>query len=107
MEKSQYRCPTPRCVEDIAKGGERYHSVYDGRTKDDYVAKCERCGGKFDGAVWQHKCGACGKQVEPGGLVGLFVPHSCPDCHHKAVEAEVARGAVCSQCHQAFSNCCC
>lgn len=107
-EKSTVRCITPRCVEVIATHGERYHSVYTG----DYLGgnathHCTHCGARSVDGVWESRCRKCQKLVEPGTLTGLFVPHSCPECHQKRREADKARSAICRRCGQPFCDCCC
>jgi hypothetical protein len=102
-EKSAVRCETLRCIDDIAKYGPQYHAVYD-RAEGQC---CERCGGKFNGTAWRHTCKHCKTEVQPGELVGLFVPHSCEACHEKVIADQVKRGAVCGGCKRAFALCCC
>lgn len=105
------RCKTARCVADIEKYGERYHGVHALRSPSsimpDAVACCERCGGHTNGSDWKHACKKCGKDVQPGELVGFFVPHRCVECDAKVVADEIARGAVCSSCGSVHSYCCC
>lgn len=107
--KSTVRCETPRCVATIAKYGELYHRVHDRADGDRAVdAQCEGCGGKhLVAGGWRHACKTCKTDVQPGQLVGLFVPHSCAACLDVARKAEVARGAVCRRCHKAYVDCCC
>lgn len=111
VQTSNIRCPTARCVKNIETYGERYHWVYDQTSPPPHlsvaIARCEGCGGYWDGDKWIHKCTTCGADVEPGKLTGLFVPHVCADCNKKAVDAQRARGAICRRCNQVMSWCCC
>lgn len=107
-----HRCETPRCMESIEKYGEQYHMVYDRMNStwvpEGLIAKCSRCGGVMrEEGVWEHKCKKCGKDVEPGELIGLFVPHVCHVCENKVVETEIKIGNVCRMCRQPWSRCCC
>jgi hypothetical protein len=91
-------CPTPSCVEMAEK--------YGGRVTDTQYHKnptCECCGGQRVDSQWKHTCKKCGKNVEPGQLGGLFVPHLCPDClaHRRATDVK------CSRCRQPDIDCCC
>jgi hypothetical protein len=101
--KSETRCATAKCIKAIQQYGEHYHSVY----PRDEGCQCERCGGKFDGTAWLHKCKQCGTEVEPGELTGLFVPHSCKACMEKVVEQQTRAGKVCGRCKTVFAFCCC
>lgn len=108
-EKSARRCATPRCVADIAKWGEHYHDVYPayaGRVEG-ATDLCQRCGGMFDGATWRHVCAKCGTEVEPGALVGLFVPHMCQPCMGALVTEQEATGDICRACGKANALCYC
>ena len=113
-EKSEIKCTTQRCRDSIAKYGERYHRVYD-RGDDrgkpsfmpDAIAQCEGCGGYTNGTTWKHTCQKCGKDVDPGQLTGLFVPHLCHDCERTIAEKEKTSGNVCLMCRQPRSRCCC
>ena len=106
--KSKIRCATPSCIKAIKEHGEDYHRVYEPRfLSDDYEAKCERCGGIFKDSKWQHICSYCGKEVEPGELRGLFVPHGCADCIKEIAEAERKSGQVCRMCGKVYSQCYC
>ena len=111
VQTSNIRCPTPRCVNTIEKYGEQYHRVHDQSSVPDHlsgtIARCEGCGGYWDGEKWIHKCWTCKTDVTPGGLTGLFVPHVCTDCNKKVVDDERARGAICRRCNQVDSWCCC
>lgn len=112
--KSRIRCNTPRCMAAIEKYGEHYHSVYD---KDPHmapdfctnaIARCERCGGWTpDGRTFIHKCADCHTDVEPGELVGLFVPHLCTICEQKVTDDNISRHRVCSLCRKPYNRCCC
>lgn len=107
-----YRCETPRCVENVEKYGDRYHRVFERATSnwvpEGCIAKCERCGGVMrEEGVWEHKCGSCGIDVEPGALVGLFVPHTCKECHDKHVDQDRKSGRICRMCGKPYSLCCC
>lgn len=112
--KSSIKCTTPRCVEAIEKYGEHYHGVHDvgswfpgSERMPDAVAKCERCGGVTNGEKWLHACAMCGKEVEPGKLVGFFVPSRCSECDAKVVAEQRADGRVCGRCGQVIAYCCC
>lgn len=111
-------CTTPSCVKAIEISGDRYHNVYDLEQPytstrapvfmPDAVARCESCGGYTDGkGNWKHVCVACGTEVKPGELTGLFVPHLCKDCMRATVEADKKAGRVCSLCRRPYSLCCC
>ena len=108
--KVDIRCKTPRCIGDIAKYGENYHEVHAEKAPDfmpDAVAKCGRCGGYTNGTDWKHVCKMCGKEMQPGELVGWFVPHRCSECDAKVVAEDKAKGRICGRCHQVISYCCC
>lgn len=106
-KKSDIRCTTPKCVATIAESGERYHMVYPSRDSG-FAARCEFCGGKqTDAGDWQHKCATCGNDVEPGTLVGLFVPHRCTECHDALRAKQRSEGRICRACNQPFADCCC
>lgn len=104
--KIELRCETPSCKTNIERYGERYHRVQ-AISGEDHAAKCEMCGGKFRNGKWEHKCEKCGKEVEPGGLCGLFVPYMCRECAAKLASDERTRGAVCRRCGLPYSQCCC
>lgn len=73
----------------------------------DAIARCECCGGYWDGQKWSHSCLKCGKTVVPGELKGMWVPHSCKECEDKDIADQKARGAVCKTCCRVFSYCYC
>ena len=77
--------------------GENYHDVYD-REGHSF---CQRCGGEYRNGKWTHQCKACKKIVNPGELTGLFVPHSCPECHKKQIESDIKNGNACRMCGKA------
>ena len=69
---------------------------------------CERCGGVCCvDDQWKYVCKKCKKEVEPGKLVGLFVPHLCVNCETKIASSEKASGNICIMCRQPRSRCCC
>lgn len=105
MAKSSILCATPRCIGDIEKYGDHYHSVHD---RADH-AQCEWCGGKTEdgGQTWAHDCVKCGVSVAPGDLLGLFVPHRCKECDAKIIAKDRAEGRMCRRCGTVFSYCCC
>lgn len=105
--KSEVRCETPRCVADIAKWGEHYHSVHDKEQDGISYQRCERCGGARHDGKWQHKCKSCGVDVAPGELRGFFVPHRCQACDDKVVAQQKAAGDICRRCHTVTAYCCC
>ena len=109
--KVEIRCATTRCVNDVAQHGEHYHDVHSVRTPPvfmvDATAMCERCGGHTNGTDWKHVCKSCGKEVQPGELTGLFVPHLCVTCEKRKADEQIARGAVCRGCSKPFARCCC
>lgn len=111
MSKSNLRCPTPACVDAIARYGEHYHGVTDkgdAQPPDGIVASCERCGGTTtDGINWIHQCAKCGTVVEPGALLGFFVPHRCKTCDEKIVAEQRAAGQLCRRCNTVIAYCCC
>lgn len=104
-DKSVIRCPTERCASELARYGENYHGVYE---KTDHLL-CERCGGKSvdRGVTWTHDCVNCKANVQPGQLLGFFVPHRCKACDEKVIADDRARGHICRRCNQVFSYCCC
>jgi hypothetical protein len=73
----------------------------------DALLHCEGCGGYSDGARWHWRCSKCGKEVEEGGLRGLFVPHLCPECHAAEVEHDIKCNNICGICGQPRCCCCC
>ena len=105
MAKSEVRCETPRCVKEIEDHGERYHGVHEDVCGE---IKCERCGGKQqpDGS-WKHECAKCQKEVAPGKLVGLFVPHLCIECLDALRQDQIKKGHVCIMCRKPYADCCC
>lgn len=114
--KSDIRCQNQSCKDSIAAWGENHHGVhvvdYDvphlkNVTTNKIIAMCERCGGHFDGENWFYVCKSCGKQVEPGNLMGLFVPHRCQDCDTKLVEEQKRNGDYCHNCKSVIAYCCC
>jgi DNA-directed RNA polymerase subunit RPC12/RpoP len=100
-ELSKVRCP--HCAPFVAKWGEHCHRVYDRPGG----ALCEQCGGVQVGGQWQYVCQTCKRELEPGGLRGLFVPHLCADCDAKETEHDRKRGAICRRCHETYNHCCC
>jgi DNA-directed RNA polymerase subunit RPC12/RpoP len=111
MAKIDLRCATPECIDAIAKYGEHYHSVHSKDSAPQHVpdatAVCERCGGYHNGTEWKHVCKVCNKEVEPGQLRGLFVPHRCAECDAKVVAQQQTSGNVCRSCNTVRSYCCC
>lgn len=105
MKLDKISCPTPACAEQIAKYGDGYRRVVD---RPGGAALCEGCGGAMtpDG-VWHHVCQKCGREVEPGTLAGLFVPHVCSACWKARVDADRLRGNFCLKCGATRSECCC
>lgn len=104
--KSETRCPTEKCVKAIEEYGEHYHGVYDSKWHDSVI--CERCGGKLnDKGEWYHQCSMCKKMLEPGQLVGLFVPHLCKECLESVRESQRQSGSVCRMCRKVYADCCC
>ena len=108
------RCETSSCADAITKYGEQYHRVYDlsgyrnpPLFMPDAIAMCEQCGGFTNGKEWKHVCNKCGKEVESGKLVGLFVPHLCQECLDTIVENDRRNGNICRMCHQPYTLCCC
>jgi hypothetical protein len=93
------KCPTQRCIDMILQYGERHNRVSGNR--------CESCGGIFKDGKWEHKCVTCKKEVNPGELTGLFVPHLCISCKEVLFKKERESGQVCSMCRQVYSNCYC
>jgi hypothetical protein len=68
---------------------------------------CETCGGSFKDGVQQWVCGKCGKEQEPGTLVGLFVPHLCKSCLESIRQYEITTGKICRLCRHPYCECCC
>jgi hypothetical protein len=106
------RCETEKCINAIVKYGEQYHRVHDAYEypplfMPDAIAVCEQCGGHTNGKEWSHVCKGCGKTVNPGELVGLFVPHLCKECLNKAIENDKRAGRICRMCHEPYCLCCC
>jgi hypothetical protein len=112
-EKSAVRCTTPSCVITIAKYGGQYHMVSDitpaqaPKFMPDAKQSCGYCGGYFNGTTWKHACMKCGVDVEPGTLVGLFVPHQCTSCKEKERAHDIATGNICGLCRKPRSECVC
>lgn len=114
-DKSEIRCPTPRCAQAFAADSQRGHRVYvrqpehspEPRYLPGTVAECEGCGGHTDGQVWRHRCCKCSQDVAPGLLTGLFVPHSCRPCHAALEADQRAKGQICSGCRKPSCWCCC
>jgi len=100
-------CETPSCS--IFREKYKCKTVYEVTSEVHPDAKfaCEKCGAYSDGEKWVSSCNNCGKEVEHGKLVGIFVPHVCGACMEKTVEEERAAGRVCRACGQVFSLCCC
>ena len=71
------------------------------------TAHCESCGGYTDGITWKHVCQKCNKEVQPGELCGLFVPHLCKECEQAKADSDRRSGNVCRICRQPRSRCCC
>jgi hypothetical protein len=100
MSHTMIPCPTPSCANFVAKW--KYpHRV----SEHNGVLTCENCGGiSHDGGkTWKHECRTCKVTVEPGKLVGLFVPHLCVPCEN----AEAAKSGTCGNCRQRLNRCCC
>ncbi len=69
---------------------------------------CERCGGKWWGNEdWRYTCTRCETSVNPGELVGLFVPHLCKSCLKERIAEDKALGRRCSMCSKTYTECCC
>lgn len=74
----------------------------------DATLMCEHCGSfGNDAGRWISECKKCGKEVENGSLVGLFVPHLCRDCLKAIVEDQERRGHVCTRCRTVYACCTC
>ena len=65
---------------------------------------CQTCGGFYQYGVWHHNGKQCGVEVQPGELVGLFVPHLCQRCYTAALAKDRARGNVCGLCGKPVSG---
>lgn len=111
MAKIELRCATQKCASAIANYGDHYHAVHSVEKAPAHVpdatAMCERCGGYHNGTDWKHVCKSCGTAVEPGALLGFFVPHRCAACDAKVVAQQQAAGQVCHRCNTVISYCCC
>jgi len=107
-ELSSVRCITPRCIETIAKYGERYHLVYvrEG-APDGATHQCTHCGAKSIAGVWESRCKHCKALVPAGELVGLFVPHACRTCQDQIRAEQRATGNVCGRCKKPSCDCYC
>ena len=96
------QCNTPECSSRIFPWGREPHN---------YIKHarhvCESCGGVYDGETWQHVCAHCGRNVQPGELTGLFVPHNCVECERKITEQNIRNGNICGLCRQPRNKCCC
>lgn len=103
--KAETRCPTPRCAAEVEKYGEQYHAVY---PRSAGLA-CDRCGGVQleAGGAWRHACKGCSVSVEPGQLVGLFVPSVCQACLEATRADQMRRGCRCLACGKAYCDCYC
>lgn len=107
------KCITDRCRQNLEKYGEVYDRVGILKFEEppefmpDAIAKCQFCGGYTNGTIWVHVCFACNKEMQPGELVGLFVPHLCPDCERSAAEKQITNREVCGICRQPYIRCCC
>ena len=112
-EAAQTRCVTPRCVGEIETFGERCDAVrpVSPGSEPAQVAgasdHCCRCGGFFVTGAWRHVCRGCGAEVQPGELLGFFVPSRCAACDGKVVAEQLATGQVCRGCKQVVAYCCC
>lgn len=112
MATNNVKCESPKCIQAIEKFGERCYSI---KTMyrpapsfmPDAIAICERCGGYYNGERWMYQCLKCGKEVRPGELVGLFVPHHCKECEQAITDENRRRGNVCRMCRQPRNQCCC
>lgn len=107
MRRPHLICPNPPCQQ-----GRNRVSYLKGREKPDFmknaIALCESCGTYIDGkGVWKSVCAVCKKEVDIGGLRGLFVPHLCPTCLGVLIEKQKKEGKVCSLCKQPYCLCCC
>jgi len=103
-------CPTPRCVKHTAHYGTRVAEYYLPKKPDtmpDATHICQSCGGVYNGERWDHVCSQCGEHVEPGAMVGMFVPHMCKACEEKIAARDVQTGRVCGRCRKPYSRCCC
>jgi hypothetical protein len=111
MEKSETRCPSILCIEEIKKHGENYHDVYPVGAIPSFLSeatlRCGRCGGFSNGHIWVHACAECGVQVKEDELKGLFVPHQCSNCEETLAQQEIKQGKTCSRCKKARSRCYC
>lgn len=88
-------CPRRECIEWNAKYDRKIwiHPVTN-------IAICQLCGGtKIDNEDWQWLCKTCNKQVEPGELKGLFIPHSCQSCLDEMIVNDKKNGRVCRNGH--------
>lgn len=106
IEKSNIRCETPSCINAIQKYGEIYHRVYS-HTTNGADACCEQCGAVHYPDGWKSVCEKCKRDVLPGELVGLFVPHLCKECEKAVADEDVKRGNICGMCREPRSRCCC
>ena len=115
IRKTDIACPTPRCVERVKNFGNGHSRVYKladaseaPKFMPEAIARCEGCGGYTDEkGNWKHNCARCGKEVAPGKLTGLFVPHHCSECMTEVRNAEIAAGHICRFCGKPYCDCCC
>ena len=99
-------CETPKCIDHAAKWGSKPSAYYLPTVPDhmpDVTHICQHCGGVYNGERWDHVCSKCGATVQPGELVGLFVPHLCQGC----LDEQVKHDRKCSLCGKPVSLCCC
>jgi len=101
-KRSRRNCPTPICKEAVANN-KNYKRVY----ISNGVTRCDYCGGVYKDGKWEHKCSRCGKEVKPGELCGLFVPHLCNECEEAVAREGIASGDVCGMCGKPRSRCYC
>ncbi len=114
IQKSEIKCPTPSCAGYVERYGESYQNVYPLSQSatppaflPDAIAQCQSCGGYTNGSEWKHVCRKCSAEVEPGALVGLFVPSRCVPCDEVLVAEEKAKGRTCIGCGKVSSRCYC
>jgi hypothetical protein len=106
-------CPNPKCIADHKRWPKGNHIHVPGVSESSWnavpgsIARCYNCGGYWDGQKWTHKCGKCLKEVGQNDLRGMWVPHSCEPCESADIEAQKARGAICSRCRRVSSYCYC
>lgn len=102
--KAGDQCQTQKCLDHLESYPGSDFCIY--HERGDHLL-CSGCGGKFINGKIKHTCRECGKEVEPGKLYGLFVPHKCKECQTRREEADIRSNNRCLKCGVIRINCCC